>query len=300
MRGRSAQITIAYAGESLQDGTIDVRDLAPALLAIGQLFEEANRVLNGDSASVQVTVKATDRGSFEVTLEVIQRLAKQLSTLLGPEPLQTATALKELLGFGSAATGLLWLIKKLRGGPAKALPSAKKGHIRIEIEGEILEISEQLGALYEQIPVRIAASKMLEPLRREGIEKFETRDDGEPVQTIEKRELPLYEPPTSSEAAEVLPECSWEQAYTIISVTFKDENKWRLSDGSNSLNATITDRDFLRDVDEGRVSFTKGDSLQCLVVMRQSFAADGQLRTEYEVTKVLAHRKRARQIRLIH
>jgi len=46
-----ASFSIAYDGPPLREGVMGVRDLAPALLAVGQLFDAANTVLNRDEAA---------------------------------------------------------------------------------------------------------------------------------------------------------------------------------------------------------------------------------------------------------
>ena len=54
--------TIVFDGEALQDHTMDVRDLAPALLSLSQLFDETSRLLYGDKVDVRLHVKAVESG----------------------------------------------------------------------------------------------------------------------------------------------------------------------------------------------------------------------------------------------
>ena len=72
------KFSIAYDGPALHDGAMDVRDLAPALLAVGQLFDAANNILNSDHTKVSVNVTATGDGSFEVFLELAQTHVQQI------------------------------------------------------------------------------------------------------------------------------------------------------------------------------------------------------------------------------
>ena len=43
---------ITFAGDAVEAGTIDVKDFAPTLLAVGGLIEQSNRVLNEGKAGV--------------------------------------------------------------------------------------------------------------------------------------------------------------------------------------------------------------------------------------------------------
>jgi hypothetical protein len=58
-----ADFEIVYDGEAVRNGEMDVRALAPALLSLGDLFQESNRVLNGDRAGISVNVRAEFRGA---------------------------------------------------------------------------------------------------------------------------------------------------------------------------------------------------------------------------------------------
>jgi hypothetical protein len=89
----------------------------------------------------------------------------------------------------------------------------------------------------------------------------------------------------------------WDMAFSIVSWAFKEDNKWRLPDGSSTFGATISDAEFLHAVNNALVFFSKGDSLVCRVRVRQWQTSNGT-RTEYEVVKVARHLRAARQISL--
>ena len=77
-----AAFSIAYEGEALEEGRMSVRDLAPSLLSIADLFEATCEVLNGKSAPVDVHVVATSEGSFEVDLNVVTGLVDSIKTVV--------------------------------------------------------------------------------------------------------------------------------------------------------------------------------------------------------------------------
>ena len=172
------------------------------------------------------------------------------------------------------------------------------GKVRLEIEGEnAIEVLSEVASLYENVGVRRGLVRMLEPLRNPGIDKFEVRRDGAiPEVEIGKDDLAYFESPPQDTVSEVLPERKWISAYTIISLTFKEDNKWRLSDGQAVISATISDKAFQARVDQG-LSFAKGDVLICEILQRQTHTTEG-LRTEYEVLRVVEYKPAPRQYKL--
>lgn len=292
-----ATLTIAYDGPALRDHAMDVRDLAPAMMGLGQLFDAANTALNGDSARVRVQVKATEPGCFQISFEVIQSFGEHLVTLFSG---QAATAAANLVTLITGATvtgiGLFGLILKLKGDKIDKIDHLPENMVRIKIGDVSLDIPVTLLRLYQDVPVRSAAQKVIEePLKQEGIDSFEVREAEKVVIRINKSQASYFEKPHIPDST--LVDDTRRSAFSIISLAFKEDNKWRLNDGTNAISATIEDADFLSKVDANQVSFSKGDILICdvRVVQKQT---DSGLKTEYTVIRVIEHRPGARQIPL--
>jgi hypothetical protein len=293
-----ATFTIAYDGPALSDHSMDVRDLAPAMLALGQLCDAANAVLNGSASKIKVHVVATSPGSFEIGFEIIQSYYQQaLSLLTGPEV--TAVANLKALIFGGTIMGmptLLDLIKKLRGRtPSKTIP-LPDDMVRITIGDQTMDIPLALLRLYQDLPVRTAVQKVVEePLKKDGFTSFEVREGKNVTIKIDEAEATYFAKPEIAD--DTLIDTVRTSAFSIISLAFKEDNKWRLNDGTNSISANIEDKDFLTRVDNNQVSFSKGDILICEVRVIQKQTEQG-LKTDYTIIRVVEHRPAARQIPL--
>lgn len=114
------QFQLVYDGEDVREGGMDVYDLAPALLSVGDLIRESNRFLNEDHTRVAVQVRSDFRhGSFEVSLLVDQGIIEQAKQALFGGTLVDAKGLVDFI-FGhpltvsTATGGLIGLIKLYR------------------------------------------------------------------------------------------------------------------------------------------------------------------------------------------
>lgn len=303
MPSHHTQFTVVYDGESLRGSSMDVRSLAPALLALGDLLEQSNRAINGEKASVSVNVKAFTAGCFGINFELVQSGMDYVRGLLSPgSSVRDTLEILALLGFNTleVGKGLFWLMRKLRGRQPKNVVTLSSGNVAITYETEngdteSVEISQGVLDLYKDEKVRSALDKSLAPLRSGGIDSFgvEMQDGTRQVLATEE-EVDWFALPQISSIPLESNETPQERILSIVTLSFKEDNKWRLSDGTAVFNVKISDSRFLQKVNEG-ASFAKGDMLRVSMVTRVSYTKEG-LKTEYEVVCVLEHITIPRQL----
>jgi hypothetical protein len=288
MDSSQAGFDIIYEGPAVADGSMNVRHLAPAMLAVGTLFEAANNITNGQRAKVNINVKATSPGSFHILYEVIQATIAQG---LDPTLLTTAVQLKELLIGGVVVTGSLIAIIKWVNRRKPKLNKINDELYTLVIDNESYELPLQLLRFYQDASIRHALADIIQPVKEEGIDRVRILDNKQPIQEITKHETSAFDIP---EMREPLLDEVRRHGFSIIGLSFKEDNKWRLTDGENTFSVSMKDVAFQRRVDNNQEAFAKGDVLICDLRTVQ-WQVEGGIKTEYEVVKVVNHRP-ARQL----
>lgn len=292
----TVHFSIKYDGPALASHQMDVRELAPALIALSALLEDSNRAAYPDSADVRVNVQGNFKGgSFGVDLIAVQSIGQQIVTMLaGQNGTAAANLFGILQGLGmltGGGVGLIGLIKWLRGRKPSAIRFVNDKtvfELREAEAVETLEVDLVAGKLYQSRVVRQSLAKVMKPLEREGIDYFASGREGKAEAIVTKADVPFFE--IAAGAADVVSDTVSEAVLLQIeSAVFKEDNKWRFSDGATSFFAEIADTDFLAQIESGAERFGKGDVL-IVDLRRVQSITDIGLKLEYTVVKVREHR----------
>lgn len=297
-----AKICVAYTGESVNDGTMDVAELAPALLALSNFIGEANRVLNNDDSTIEVRVSAHfERGSFEMILELGRTLAQQLKLFFG----ETNYSLYEILSaLGLVATlsgySFLEIYRWLKGKQPKKVEKVNENTVRVYFEEESREVSIGVWKLFRSEKIKKHVSGVVHPLTKEGVDTVEFRDaeNKNVAEKITSEESEYFSAPAQGEN---LQEFVSEQQLMlkIVNVSFERGLAWRFDDGDAKFYAKVNDEQFLELIESGRISFGSGDGIVATVETKQQHV-DGEIKkTVKTIVKVLQINKRSERINLV-
>lgn len=300
----NSSFQVVFDGPALAGSTIDVRELAPALLAFGDVIEQANMTLNDGRASVALRVNASFKsGCFGIEFSVVQSLVAQLTELFKEPAVVSAKELAEQVGFvyekgAAVALGVIGVIKWLRNRKINKVVLLDNGRARIEVDGDHLETEARTIALLRNFRLRQALEAAIaKPLERDGYESVavsQKPEDGFQVITRAERGYFIAPPPDTEELADQTGPANLQ----LVNVAFKDDNKWRFYDGTTQFHAAILDERFVHRVQTGEENFAAGDILAVTLRKRQWLEAD-VMKAEYEVLEVLKHRRGMAQIPLV-
>jgi hypothetical protein len=292
---------LVYDGPALQEHRMDVRALAPALLALGELVERANDILNGDQAKVSVDVRASFReGSFGIELDLAQSLWQKVLDLGGNHPVASIATLAGLLGLSvkDGIVGVVQLIRWVRGRSIRRIEPIEGGTVRFLVDDEAIEVEERVYKLLQDYKLRRALQGVIaEPLEREGIESVAVVDKKARHVgfLIEQEEARFFVAPDAQE--EELASEEYTATLQVLTLAFQDGNKWRFTEGGgNAFFANILDDGFLQRI-RSNEQFARDDIIRARVRRTQRLTKDG-LKAEYEIVEVLEHRSATPKVQL--
>jgi hypothetical protein len=295
---------LTYNGRGVRNGAMDVYELAPALVAVGDLVRDANRFLNGDQAAVNIKVDSDfKKGSFDIRLLLDQQLLDASNHALPFASFVDASGLIHAL-FGAikehgdkvtegVLLGLFAIYKLLKGEKPKAGSVViEDNHGTINLGDTSVKVDARGAQLYMNDAIRSDVDHVARSVAKDGIDKLEVLKDGQLLDDITKDDLPtrIKDLEAAQESSEHVLTDTREALVKVVTANF-EKGKWKFSDGGSKFNATISDPVFQRKLDDRQEGFYKGDVLRVVIKTEQTEKADGKIQAQYTIQEVLEHRR---------
>lgn len=293
----SEHFRITYCGSALDNGEMEVRELAPALHAIGDLLENANRTLNGTNVNIAINIKGSFKtGSFAIDFAIVQGLLDQAVELFSKKEVIAGAVFLAYLGIGKDfAKGLIAIIKWLKNRPIIKIET-KDNKATIYVDGDQFEVEIAVLKLLQDYKTRKALEDVIsKPLSKDGVDTFSSGSDDKIGIVINKEESRWFITPELPD--EQTEDTHYDTTVQVSRIEWSEENKWRFTDGETSFYATIEDSDFLHSIKNNETLFAKDDILKVRVHKKQWITLTG-VKSEYNIEKVIEHRSAARQYHL--
>jgi hypothetical protein len=281
--------SVVYDGPAMEHNRIPVTELAPALLAVSDLFMSAHRIIGGTTPPPALEVVAHREGSFDVEL-----LLDFGNTAVDLFNTREALAAAGAVTLFTPVVGVLrwWQHRRLRG-TEEVVTDLDPGTIRIRWpDGTHLEAPKECEQLVGNMDFRRSGRNALAPLdSNAGIETiaFQSHDDPEQGPVVMHRE-DAHELDRPAGEDVVIAEGERTLGLRPLKPSLERGYKWWVSDGSSRYWIEMHDLNFIARVENSTEAFTAGDVLRCRVRERQIQSADdGDLRVERIVLEVLEH-----------
>lgn len=274
------EIEIAYAGEAYANNEIDAKTLGEALTSLSGLIEHAEKILHGEAAESQVSIKAIQEGSFTLFVSVLG----SLSTL-------------QLLGFSAAAGAglgsLMGVLEWLQGRkPQEVIVDEANNRATLVVDGERIDCSNDLQKLVTSPIIRNEISKLVyQPLQtdRSSVFKIKNSESAEVV-TIPQHAAEAFKPVRHTVEQRV-----HEDVQTInvkfSKLSFTSNSGWKmvLPDGEE-VAVKMEDAAFLERVNNNQATFSKDDLFVVNVtkIVKETNGNFGN--PTYTITQVVRHR----------
>lgn len=307
----TVEFQLAYDGEDVRGHTMDVQELAPALMALGNLIRDANTQINGDRSKVKVFVQSDfEHKCFLIHFEVVQTILSHIGDILGDHNVKEAKDILEWLGLlglfpGGLAGGVIallrWRKKKDALSNSTVIEEVQHGGlIRITSgDGSSITINQTVYDLSNNPKIRSDLAGVFSPLKKPGIDavKFSSnsrepsfvsygRDDADAIiaasEVIEPDKV-LLEPQTII------------ANLRVHSPVFDPKaEKWRFKYGEEIIYADITGTTIASDALR-RGSVAVNDRYKVRLEITEHETPQGQFRNTYKVVEVLEFTPAPRQ-----
>lgn len=252
--------------------------LIGSLMHTSALLHAINGEL-GEGKQIDIKVKAFKQGSFQVTIELVERA---FSWLFSSEGMNYTAALVTVAG------GVYQLVKHLRGKRPKSVKTEGDKTTIINHYGDIIQVDQRSYHIFNRSEeVRKQAQEQFQELEKySDITGFRFEGGGETVRTDQSEFAAMGKPiPTSDEDPAPQVRVIQDARLLILRPSFDPKLPWDFLYDGRKISARVKDEEIWRIIDQGE-SFSKGSRM--LVDLEETRIYDPEL-DDYVLTKDSYH-----------
>lgn len=242
---------------------MDVQELAPALLALAEIIQAANRHFNGERASMRVLVNAdTEQQCFQIDLHLVQTIFDHAKKLVGLEDVRTAKEIAEWVGLiAGTGTGLFHVIKFLYGRPQEKTEfrvTAGEGSVVMIVRGDgsSITVPRQVAELASDAEVVEKVKGVTRPLLRTGYSIVDFIDQGKIAFEVNKEEATAMQvaAPFATTTGATEDVTSFRGRVRIKAAQYEGGAKWTVLLNGRAVDASITHEEWVRGFQENEIA----------------------------------------------
>lgn len=286
-----AELRIRYEGPAFESGSMDVRQLAPSLLALAEVFDLAHQeTSSGYTSPPALEVWATQSGSFAVDL----LLAAQEGLEGAFEWVKTpdGTAVTGITSVAFSALGILLARKRNEGGEVQEASSVNPGSVLIHWpDGTRFLAPPGASELADRMDFRRAAGAVMKPLEDRGVDRIALGHRGSTSDDVVVTREDLSAFSTADSDDDLVSDNERIVELGLVTLGFPEGNKWRVSDGASVFWASLEDTEFAERVSSNEEVFARDDTLRVRLRDRQYRNPGGGYRVEHIIQEVIDHRR---------
>lgn len=274
---------------------VDIETLIGCLMHTSNIIQEVNRSLETDK-KIEVRIKALEKGSFEVHIELVEKL---LRTLFSSESVTYGASIITIVG------GLYKFANFLKGKKPQKIES-KGGSIEVtNANGDITIVQNNVYNIFnENKSIRESIVKQFSTLKQnKDIENFSFEGQGisTTVSRCEFEDISTKIEVETGDIPQSTSEIVTDKSILIVRPSFTPELKWDFVYEGQRISAKMSDQEMIRIIDLGE-KFAKGDTM--LVDIEITKYYDTELQTymitkdSYKILKYKQHIKAPQQNKL--
>ena len=300
-----ATAIIRYDGPALADHSMDVADLAPAILGLSEIAKIANQKINGEQSSVKVFISVdTEQKCFQFNIEIAQTLLRQVSLLLNNEHVATAKDIAGWIGIIGAPTysvfkAYKWIGKlkvtlselEITEGVSNVVMQNVSNVVMQNVSNSSITVNKNTYNLMSDPDVMRNVRSVVEPLTKDGYDKLQFEKDGEVVDEISASEgLDIYSMNAESlEVKQLINKTTFPAKVKVKKPDLLGDSQWSFV-WDKAIVAKIEDAAWLERFHNAEISILSGSYLD--VMLRMEIALDENREPvgdpKYYITKVNA------------